>query len=143
MNASTKVPTWFNVVAILAIIWNIFGVLAYLGQAFMTQEIFDALPIEQQEAYTSRPAWVTAAFATAVFAGFLGSVALALRKSLAKSLLLVSLVAVIINDIYMFFLIDSIAIYGMTALFMQVFVLIVCIYLIMLFNKAKANSWIS
>lgn len=143
MTTSTKAPTWFNVVAILAIIWNIFGVLAYLGQAFMPPEVLEAMPIEQQEAYANRPAWATAAFATAVFAGFLGCVSLALKKNIAKALLLVSLVAVIINDIYMFFFIDAIAIYGMTALFMQVFVLVIAIYLVMLFNKAKANSWIS
>lgn len=142
MTNSTKAPTWFTVVAVLAIIWNLMGVLAYLGQAFMTTEMMEALPQDQQDAYANRPAWATAAFALAVFGGLIGSFLLALKKNLAKIFLLISLVTIVINDIYSFIIIDSISLFGMTALYMQVFVLIVAISLLAMFKKAKSSNWI-
>jgi hypothetical protein len=143
MNTSIKAPTWFTVIAIIAIIWNLMGIMAYLAQAFMTPEMMEVLPQEQQDAYANRPAWATASFAMAVFGGFLGSLFLALKKNIARLLLLISLVTIIINDIYNFIIIDSISLFGMSALYMQLFVLIVGIYLISLFNKAKKNNWIN
>ncbi len=143
MNDSTKVAGWFKAIAILAIIWNIMGVFAYLAQAFMTPEMISTLPEEQQAMYQNIPAWATAAFALAVWGGLLGSILLFMRKPLARIVLLVSLIGIIVNDIYMFALGNVIEASGNTAIFMQAFVLIVAIYLLVVFNKAKAKGWIA
>ena len=47
-NAS-KAPTWFKVVAIIAFIWNLFGVMAYLMQVTMSDETLATLPPKQVE----------------------------------------------------------------------------------------------
>lgn len=143
MNTNTKAPTWFKVVAILAIIWNIMGVMAYLGQAMMGPEAMEALPEEQQELYQNIPAWATAAFALAVWGGLVGSIMLFMRKSAAKFALWISLIGIVVNDIYNFMVIDAVSLFGMTALYMQLFVLIVGIYLIVLYNQAKSKGWIA
>ena len=143
MNSSIQVPSWFKVVAVIAIIWNLLGIMAYLGQAFMTPEMMAALPQEQQDAFANRPSWVTAVFALAVFGGFLGSLLLLLKKNAAKIVLLISLLSIIANDIYNFIIIDSISMFGMSALYMQIFVLVFAVYLLILFNQAKSKGWIN
>ena len=142
MTNTTKAPTWFTLVAVLAILWNLMGVMAYLSQAFMTQEMMEALPQEQQEAYSNVPEWATAAFALSVFGGLLGSLFLVLKKNIAGILLWISLVSIVINDIYNFMIIDSVSLFGMLPLIMQSIVLIVAIGLILMFKKAKSSNWI-
>ncbi|MBK5208544.1 MAG: hypothetical protein JJE44_03440 [Flavobacteriaceae bacterium] len=55
------------VISAVALLWNIFGVVAYLGQAYMIDEVLTALPEADQVYYNNVPVWVTGAFAVAVF----------------------------------------------------------------------------
>jgi len=117
MTDQGKLPIWFWVVGAIALLWNGMGVYAYLDQALMSAEEFAALPEVQQDLLTSQPVWVTAAFAIAVFAGFVASIAFLLRKQIAIRLFLVSLVGAIVQ-ISSYFVIDGymefISAYGWT-----------------------------
>ena len=69
----------------------------------MTEEMIAALPEEQQaELLVEHPAWYTAAFALAVFCGFLGCIALLIKKKWAHSLFLISALGAIIQHAYLF-----------------------------------------
>ena len=97
----------FWMISILALIWNIFGVLAYLIQAFMTDEMIAQLPEEQQKEFLyDHPAWYTAIFALAVFGGFLGCLFLLLRKKVAFQFLVVSGICAIAQQFYLFFTVE-------------------------------------
>ena len=87
-----KLPTLYWIAAIAAVIWNVLGVISYIMEVSMSEEGMVALPEAQQALYAAQPTWVTGAFAIAVFAGLVGSIALALRKSLATPIFVVSLV---------------------------------------------------
>ena len=137
-----KPPTWFWIVAVIALLWNIMGVVAYLGEAFMGAEMMASLPQEQQDLYTSRPAWVTAAFAFAVFGGFLGSLFLLLKKSWATPLFIISLLGVIGQQIHNFFLSNMVEVMGSAAIIFPIIVLIIAIALIFFSRKATSNHWI-
>ena len=92
MNSSNIKPsTRYWLVAVLSFLWYAVGVFNYLAQAYMTDETLVSLPDEVQLYYTNLPAWVTAAFALAVFSGLLGSVGLLLRKKWASFLFFSSL----------------------------------------------------
>lgn len=112
MTRTNKPTAVFWIIGIVALIWNIFGVGAYLAQAFMTDEVKAALPQADQDMYATMPAWVTAAFAIAVFAGFLGCVALLMRKSWAIALFGMSLIGVLAQQVYNFFIQEYIEISG-------------------------------
>ena len=86
------IPRWFNVVAILAVIWNLLGVMAFVNHMMMTPEMIAALPIAEQNLYATVPLWATAAFAVAVFAGALGSLALLMKKEFCYQLFVVKFV---------------------------------------------------
>ena len=111
-NSSTKPTKVFWIISIIAILWNIMGVIAYLGQAYMTDEAKALLPEGDQAYYANVPAWVTAAFAIAVFTGFLGSVALILKKKWAKPMFLVSLITVVAQIVYNLIIQDFVALSG-------------------------------
>ena len=102
MTSSVKPPVWFWVVSVIALLWNLMGVSAYLFDAFISVERLGAMDPELRELYEGRPAWVTAAFALAVFGGFIGSIGLLLRKKWAKPLFKLSLGAVLIQNVYTF-----------------------------------------
>ena len=103
-----KTPWWFWVVAILALLWNLMGVMAYLGGAFGGEAlIIEAYGDEGGRVMLGRPAWATAAFAIAVFGGTIGCIALLLRRSWAKWLFIVSLLGVLLQNLWGFFLSDA------------------------------------
>jgi len=97
MTGQAKPPIWFWIIGVIALLWNIMGLGAYFQQFMMSAESFAALRPEQQQMLVSQPFWLTGAFATAVFAGFVGSIALLLRKRIAVRLFLLSMIAVFIQ----------------------------------------------
>ncbi|MGG5486036.1 hypothetical protein [Gaetbulibacter sp. NE] len=145
MNHSTrtKPPIWFWIISVIALIWNLMGVMAYLGQAYMSDADLSALPEAEQALYTNVPAWATAAFAIGVFGGALGCLLLLLRKKWAKSLFIISLIGVLIQTSYNLFVSDALDVYGTKGLIMPIIILIIALYLIMFSNKSIAKGWIS
>ena len=93
--AANPVPGWFKTLAIVALIWNLLGVMSFFMQMNMSEEALALLPQAEQELYRNIPVWVTAAYGLAVFAGTLGCLMMMSRKSVAVPLLIASLVFLI------------------------------------------------
>ena len=89
-----RVPGWFNAVAMLALLFEAFGCWMYVVQVGADRA---TLPLDQRAMWDATPAWMTAAYAVAVWVGLAGAGLLLLRRKLAVPLLLVSLVAVIVQ----------------------------------------------
>ena len=135
MNTISKHPTLrYWVIAVLALIWNTLGVLAYLGQAYMSDDTLSSLPESTQLYYSNLPAWVTAAFAIAVFGGLFGAIGLLWRKKWAYFLFVISLVAVVLKQVYDLFIQDYNQITG-EGLILPVLVLAIAVYLVFFSNK--------
>jgi hypothetical protein len=140
----TKViPSWFKIVAIIALIWNLLGVLAFVGQMLITPEIISALPVAEQELYANTPLWANVAFAVAVFSGAFGSLFLLMKKSIATSLLIFSLVGVLVQNVHSFFMSKSFEVYGAGSMIMPAMIVVLAIYLVWLAKKAQAQGWFS
>jgi len=102
----------FFVISSLALVWNLIGVFAYLAQTFMGEKTKLALSKDEFNYLSNMPAWVTAAFATAVFAGVFGSIDLLLKKKITTVLFLISIVSLLAYQVYNFFIQDYITISG-------------------------------
>ncbi len=103
MSTGVKPATAFWVIAIAALLWNLLGVMQYLGMTMATHEDWvSSYGEEMANLYAAKPAWATGAFAIAVFAGAIGCIGLLLRKAWAKHLFIASLLGVIVHDIWMF-----------------------------------------
>ena len=142
MSTPTKPPVWFWIVAVVALLWNALGIMAYLMRAYMTDEAIAALPQEQQVYLQNQPAWYMGVFATAVFAGTLGSLLLLLRKALAYWVFVVSLVCVVAQWSYDIFMVDYSPAFESSGLAMAIMIPVFSVALVFISRTAKAKGWI-
>lgn len=134
-------PKWFTIAAVLALIWNLLGVMAFVGQVTMTEEMMSQLPQAEQELYATTPMWATAAFAVAVFAGALASLALLMKRSFAYPIFVLSFIAVLIQMFHAYFIANSFAVFGPGGMIMPIMVVVVAFMLIRFSVKGINNKW--
>jgi len=142
-NDSVKPPVWFWIVSVIALIWNGMGVMNYLARAYMTEEALAALPEAQQAQFAPVPAWVTAAFAIAVFGGTLGSILLLLRKKLAYMTLVISLAGILVQMFHGLFLMDNAEGFGTGGITLMITIIVFGVGLVFLAKKGKEKGWLS
>ena len=143
MTQENSSPKWFLIVSIVALIWNLLGLMAFVSQITMTAETIAQLPAAEQALYQNIPLWATAAFAIAVGAGTLACIVLLMKKSMAKIIFIASLIGVLVQNFHSFFVIDAMAVYGVTGIIMPLLVIVIGVALIMLSQKAIDNQWIN
>ncbi|GGD10546.1 hypothetical protein [Aquisalinus flavus] len=136
-----KAPVWFWVVAVLALLWNLLGLLAFGGTIMIlnSADVMAALPPEQQAIYADYPGWALAAFAVAVFGGLLGSIFLLMKSGLARILFIISLVALLVSDYYTFAVARMQEVSGSGTFIMPALVLLITLFLIWLSGKAARD----
>jgi hypothetical protein len=88
------------------------------------------------------PSWVTGAFAVAVFAGLVGSTALVARKMWARSMLILSLLAVLVQHFWTFVLSDYLALAGPMAAISPIAVITVAAFEIWMAHKGIKRGWL-
>ena len=139
---TVRPPTWFWVMAILALLWNLMGLLAFIFQLLMSPEVLASLPENEQELYRDMPLWATVAFGLAVIAGTLGCIFLILRTRLAMVLFVLSLVGIVLQDAHNFLFSNVLEVYGPGSLIMPVVVLIIALLLIVMSRRADRLGWL-
>ncbi len=107
MTNTNKPNVLFWIIGVVALIWNGMGVNAYLQQAFKTETYSADLSADQIVLIDGLPAWMTALFAIAVFAGVIGAIALLMRKKIAALLLCISFATATIQQLYWLFGTDA------------------------------------
>ncbi len=143
-NVTTKPPAWFWVVSVVALLWNLLGAMAYLAEAFITDEMKAAMPADQLELMENTPAWATAAFAIAVWGGVLGCIGLLLRKKWARPVLVVSLLGILVQMSYFFFMTNAAEVYGAAqGVIMPVLFILIAVGLVLFAKTAQKKGWIS
>ncbi|MBD3653855.1 hypothetical protein [Kangiella sp.] len=138
-----RLPMWFWIIGILALIWNLVGVYQYISMRLITPEQFAQMDEALQQLHNATPAWVVAAFATAVFSGALASVLLLLKKSVAQLFFLISLLAILVQASYILFMSESIQLLGTQAAVLPAVLAIVGIFLLWFSNFSKNRGWLS
>ncbi len=104
-----KTPIWFWLVAAAATLFNIGGVMAYLGSQFDPQAATTGLTPEQAEYFLNYPAWYVAIYALTTHLAFAGGVLLLLRRSWAFHAFAVSAVLYAFSVVYHYVLNDVFA----------------------------------
>ncbi len=126
----------FWTIGIVALIWNVMGVMNFFAQ--MNADALAAYPEAARALVEGRPAWATGAFAIAVFGGALGCLLLLLRKSAAFYLFIASLLGVIVTNIH------TLGVAGSTEIWVgSVMSLAVAAFLIWYSKQAGNKGWIS
>lgn len=143
MTYKTIKPTSaFWIISVLALLWNIMGVAAYLGQTYMTDEVLKALSEGEQAYYNNVPAWVTGAFAIAVFAGVFGCVGLLTRKKWTVILFVISIIAVIAQSTYNLYIQKFMEV-PLQHMIWSLVVILIAIFLVWFSRNAAKKNWLS
>lgn len=138
-----KPPIWFWIVSAVAFVWNALGVDAYLNEAYISIEDLEKMSQAERLLFESQPAWVTAAFAIAVWGGALGCLALLIRKKWARPLLLVSLIGILAQMTHAFFMSNTFEVVGTDQMSMSIMIVIVGVVLVFFARMSQNKGWIS
>jgi archaellum biogenesis protein FlaJ (TadC family) len=138
-----KPPVSFWIIAGVALVWNLIGVMIFYMQVSASPEDLAQYYNETELAFlTSIPAWATAANAIAVIAGVLGCAFLLMRKIWAVPMFIISLLGIVVQDIHAFAIADGIAVWGAGAAVLPLVVLVIGVGLILYSRIAREKHWI-
>ncbi len=135
-----KIPAWFWLVCVLAVVWNALGIMAYLMQVTMSLEATAELSEFERSVLESRPVWATAAMAVAVFSGFLGSFLLLLRSRFATIVLVISFLAVLTQSYHLFFIAKVHEVMSGEELVMPLMIPLIALLLIVFAQSSKKKG---
>ena len=137
-----KIPTWFRVVAVAGLLWELFGVAMYLMHVGILPNDTSQMSEAERSLMASSPTFVTALFAIGVFAGAIGALGLVMRRRWARPVLIVSLVAVVLQFGSWLLLTDAIAVVGPTVFVMPLIIVLVALALVWLAGMAGQRGWL-
>jgi hypothetical protein len=141
-DASAKPPTWFWIVSILILLWGAIGVFAFYTDVTMSEEMLASMDAYDRAMYLGRPPWFATVYGLATWGGFLGAVALLLRRRLAIVLFLLSAVAVVVQFGWVFGVTDLIAEKGIWTLIFPIFIFAIAVFQIWFANLANRRGWL-
>lgn len=139
----TRTPLWFKVLSVLALLWNLMGVLAFASDASMSADDITKLSADQQAMYAARPVWALIATGVATIGGTIGCLGLLLGKRWAMFALVASLLGVVVQDVAFSLLPGGVMSIGTASLILQAVVLLIAIALVMLARKAISKAWLT
>ncbi len=137
-----RVPGWYWVVAVLALLWEAMGCYAYVTQVSMDSAALARLPAAQRDLWMAMPPWVTGAYAVAVWAGLIGALGLLLRRGWARLAFAASLVAVVVQFGWTFLATPILTTIGPSAAGFPAFILLVAALLLWFAGFAAKRGWL-
>jgi hypothetical protein len=138
-----KPPIWFFVVAVVALLWNAFGLMAVVADLRLSASDIAALPADQQALYAARPGWSVGGSVVAVVAGTLGCLLLLLRKRLAILVFAVSLAGILVQDLGIFVVAGAGKAGNPVPFVLQGLVLVIAVGLLLLARRAQSKAWLA
>ena len=133
----------FWIVSVFALLWNLIGVMTYLMSVTMGPEALAAMSEAERALYSDIPAWVTSAYAIAVFGGTVACVALLIRNAWAVPAFVVSLIAILVQTGYGLFMTAMIEVQGGTSAILSILLIVIAVYLVWFSSSAKKKNWIT
>jgi len=137
-----KAPKWFTAIAIVALLWNLLGSLAFASDLRVSAQDAAKMSPAQQALYNARPGWAMAATGLATVGGVIGCIGLLMRKKWALAFFALSLIGILLQDFGLFVLVNGAALAGTAAVVLQSLVLCIAIGLILLTRTAIARGWL-
>ena len=92
-HAPRPIAGWFMPAAMASLLFMGLGCISYLMHVLADP---NSMPLDQRAAFEAEPAWVTGAYAIAVWGGLAGAALLVMKRKEAEWVLLLSLVAVLV-----------------------------------------------
>ena len=124
---AVSTPWHLWVVGIVALLWNAIGAFDYVMTQTHNEAYLAGFTAEQLDYFYGFPSWAIATWAIAIWGSVLGTLLLLLRKRQAAEVYLASLVAMVINTIYCYFLSPGLEIMGTMGAAFSAVIFLVCV----------------
>ena len=137
-------PKWYWIVSVFALIWMLFGVVAWVADLMMDEATLAQMSAAQQQLYANRPQWLFVVYAIAIFTGLAGAIGLLLRKRWSVPAFSVSLGAIVLQFGYTLTAMDAVNLLGpATALPFPIVIFTIGLALLWVSLKANSANWLS
>ncbi len=118
LETTKKAPLVYWLVAVAVSFWNLMGCIIFFSAILGGEAMLEGMTEVQKEWARSLPAWIYVVFGIAIVSGVLGCVSLWIRKKVSFSLFLISLAAVLVQQIYSMFIAGGFQVMGAQGLIM-------------------------
>ena len=125
MNGQAKAPWHLYAVGLLALLWNGYGASQWYMQVTRVTSYYANLTLEQVQYIQAQPVWVEVLFGVGVWTGVLGSLMLLLRRKLAFNAFVASLIAVLVNTLYVQVMTNGREVLGVATLYAAIALIVV------------------
>ena len=125
MNGQAKAPWHLYAVGLLALLWNGYGASQWYMQVTRVTSYYANLTLEQVQYIQAQPVWVEVLFGVGVWTGVLGALMLLLRRKLAFNAFVASLIAVLVNTVYVQAMTNGREVMGVSTLYAAIAVIVV------------------
>ena len=132
---TAKRPWHLWVVGVGSLLWNSVGALDFVMTQTRNPAYMKAFTPAQLEYYYSFPAWAVATWGIAVWGGVLGSLLLLFRKRQSMLLFLLSIIGMVLTDVYSFVLTNGLKVMGGAGALMFSSVIFVIGVLLLVYSK--------
>jgi hypothetical protein len=142
--AMTTPPRWYWVVSWLALVWMLFGVVAWTMDLMTDEATVAGFTDAQRQLYAARPGWLFLVYAVAIFGGLAGTAGLLLRRSWSVAALAVSLAAVVVQFGYTLTVMRAIELLGAAAaLPFPIVIAVIGALLLWLAIESRRRGWLA
>ena len=138
MDKNIAPPKWFWWVSGFGLIWNLVGVLAFVGE--LTMDLGE-LPEAERLFFETKPSWATASFGIAVASGTLGCLAMLFRKGWAAPMLMLCIAGIVVQTFHSIALTDAVQIFGLEGLILPASVFLIAVGLTLVAKLANNRGW--
>ena len=142
MSTPTRTPLSFWFIAVLALVWNLFGVWSFQHHLTATPELVATWAEAQQRIWDAMPRWLFVPFAIATLGGAIGSIGLLLRRRWAVPVLLVSLLAIVLQFGSIYIITPTWALTGVRGAVFPVVLALVGLFLWLFARRAAGRGWL-
>jgi len=136
------VPVWYWTVAVVALLWNVMGCVAFATELFAQEAAIKSWTAEQKEWAQSIPGWIYFVYGVAVISGVGGSIGLLMRKAWSIGLFAICLVTVIVQMVYTMIIAGGLQVLGPSALIMPALVISLAAILLWFSWFSKGSGWL-
>lgn len=136
-------PTWFWIVSILLVLWELMGVWSCYEHVVHGPEAMGAVPSDyDRRLFASLPGWYNFVYGIATVGGLAAGIALLLRHGSAAGLAGISLAATVVMFGWMFLATDIITAKGVWTTYFPALIIAIGVLTLWFATRAKARGWI-
>ncbi|WP_276199220.1 hypothetical protein [Chelatococcus sp. XZ-Ab1] len=143
ISATGRPPSWYWLVSGLALLWMLFGAMAWTVDLMTDEATVAGMREAQRQLYAARPQWLFAVYGLAILSGLAGALGLVLRKGWAMPAFAVSLAAIVLQFGYTFLVMDAIGLLGFVAVPFPLFIFAIGVFLPWFAAQARKRGWIA